>query len=266
MQPLGFIVRELTEGRAKVHVLLSAKDSPHTYTPLPRDIRVSEESRCLFFTDAALDGWASQLPSATRVEVYALTPKELRLSFDDALAAHEDHDHDHSHAGDDPHFWMDPVMVKATLPALVKALADTDPEGEAVYRSNAIAFAQELDALHGELEVVLAPVRGAGVVLMHPSMGYLLHRYGLTVTGVIEPSPGKEPSARDLKNLIDQAQAAHTRVLFTEPQLPRRNAEVLAESLDVPLYELDPNGGIEGRNTYSDLIRYNAKVLAEALS
>ncbi|MBI3735894.1 hypothetical protein HY256_05215, partial [Candidatus Sumerlaeota bacterium] len=42
-------------------------------------------------------------------------------------------------------------------------------------------------------------------------------------------------------------------------------AEALAEAAGAKIAELDPNGGMEGRRAYSDLILYNANSLAEAL-
>jgi len=53
--------------------------------------------------------------------------------------------------------------------------------------------------------------------------------------------------------------------VLTEPQLARRPAEVVAEAAGVRCYEMDPLGGVPGRETYSELLRYNARVLVEAL-
>lgn len=50
-----------------------------------------------------------------------------------------------------------------------------------------------------------------------------------------------------------------------EVQLSRRPAEVLAAEANVALYELDPKGGVAGRDTYEQLLLFNAAVLAEAL-
>ena len=42
-------------------------------------------------------------------------------------------------------------------------------------------------------------------------------------------------------------------------------AEVVAEAAGLPLFELDPNGGTQGRMTYSELVLFNARTLAGAL-
>ena len=92
-----------------------------------------------------------------------------------------------------------------------------------------------------------------------------MHRYGLAVAGMVEPFPGKEPTPKFLEALIETAKQQHVRAVFTEPQLPRRPAEVVANACGLPLFELDPNGGADGRRTYRALIEYNASMLKQAL-
>jgi ABC-type Zn uptake system ZnuABC Zn-binding protein ZnuA len=64
---------------------------------------------------------------------------------------------------------------------------------------------------------------------------------------------------------LEAIRAAGVRVIFTETQLQRRPAEVVAAEAGVALAELDPLGGFPGRDTYQDLLRFDAAVLADAL-
>jgi ABC-type Zn uptake system ZnuABC Zn-binding protein ZnuA len=93
----------------------------------------------------------------------------------------------------------------------------------------------------------------------------LLKRYGLEYAGVIEPYPGKEPMPRHIEKLVRRLQQARAKAVFSEPQLPERPAQVLAETAGVKLRVLDVTGGLPGRMTYAELILYNARVLREAL-
>lgn len=163
----------------------------------------------------------------------------------------------------DPHFWMDPLAVKAVLPGLAEALSELDPGGREVYQRNATRFAVELDDLDRRLADILSPTRGAAVVLHHPSVRYLLNRYGFRLLGVIEESPGKEPSPRAIQDLVSEMKAAGVKAVFNEPQLASRPVEVIAEAAGVSVRMLDPLGGEPGRETYSDLLLFNAKALEE---
>lgn len=157
------------------------------------------------------------------------------------------------------------MVVAALLPKLLEQLSSLDPEGAAQYAKNTDAFAAELAALDAELKQVLAPLEGKPVVLFHLSMQYFLHRYGLGLAGVVEPSPGKEATPRFLESVIETVRRTGAKAVFTEPQLPRRPAEAVAQSAGVALAELDPYGGLPGRETYAALLRYNAQALRSAL-
>jgi ABC-type Zn uptake system ZnuABC Zn-binding protein ZnuA len=249
--PLGAILREVVGDRATVTVLLPPGASPHTFEASPYDADAAERANALFSVYPTLDGRVSHLSSARQIRFFDLVGEEFRKFSDEG--------------GFDPHFWTDPRAVKSILPSLVKDLTELDPAGAATYEAGAKRFSAELDALDAELTATLAPVKGQAAVLFHRSMAYMLSRYGLRVAAVVEPSPGKEPTARDLENVIDRARSQKARAVFTEPQLPRRPAEVLAESTGLRLGELDAEGGGAGRDSYADLMRYNAKELARCL-
>ncbi len=262
--PLAAVLREIGGARVEVVTLVPPGASPHTYEPRPSDVAATERATALFFVARTLDGWAARLPARERIEVLALVPASERLPN---LEPHGHHGPDAAgaHVADDPHFWTDPLLLRATVPGLVAALSRIDPAGAEAYRRGGAAFEQRLDALHAETARRLAPFRGRGVVLLHASFQYLLRRHGLVLAAVVEPSPGKEPTPRELQRIVREMRAKDVRAVFGEPQLPRRPVQVLAEAAGVRASELDPMGGVDGRRTYAELIDYNVRALVEAL-
>lgn len=256
IHPIAAILSEITGDRAEVVTLLPRGGSPHTYAPRPSDVAEVAAARALFYVSHECDGWATRLPARAAVSFLDMVPESHRLTFSDTPNAD---------SPPDPHFWLDPECVRMTLPALVEVLSEVDREGHAVYSMNAERFGVRLAALDKELRALLKPVAGKPVFLFHPSFRYLLKRYGLVLAGVVEPAPGKEPTPKSLEKLARAIRDAPSRVLFTEPQLPRRPVEVLAEAAGARIHELDPLGGGPGRRTYEELVRFNASVLREAL-
>jgi zinc transport system substrate-binding protein len=270
IQPLAAILTEMTRGRGEVMRLLSPGSSPHTFDPRPSDAVMMERAKALFYAGPGLDKeWIDRMPATLKIEMLKLVPAEY-------LQPMNAHDHGHGHGQEanrhrhgeekfDPHFWTDPLTVKAMLPALREELSRLDPEGQPVYQRNEARFAAELVELHHRTAAILEPVKGRAVLLFHPSFQYLLNRYGLEMAGTIEPFPGREPSPKALHELIKKVKRLGIGAVFTEPQLSRRPAQVIAEAAGLELYELDPIGGGEGRATYEELILYNAHTLATAL-
>lgn len=253
--PLSMVLHELVKGRAEVTTLLPQGASPHTFEPTPALVASAQRCKALFWVGPGLDGWASKLECPNKIETLAL------VSQDRKLANPETDDK----APDDPHFWLDPVVVKSLVPELLKKLNEIDPGGKSVYEANASVLVAKLDRLDSVVASLLRKAKGRSLVLIHPSMQYLAARYGLKIAAVVEPSPGKEPTIAYLSRIISQAKASGAKTVFTEPQLPQKEADQVAQSAGLQIGVLDPIGGVEGRETYENLILYNAKELMSKL-
>ena len=167
--------------------------------------------------------------------------------------------------GLDPHFFLDPERMARGAVFVAEALAARDPAAEGGYRARGAQVAAELRALDADLRRRAVRFRKRAIVTFHGSFFYFAERYGLTVVAVVEPLPGREPSPRDLAEVLRAARESRAAALFSEPQLDPRPARVIAAESGLPLFELDPIGGGSGAETYEALMRKNAAVLEEAL-
>ena len=102
-------------------------------------------------------------------------------------------------------------------------------------------------------------------MLSHPFFVYFLQRFDFKVAGIIEPIPGKEPTAKDVKKLIDIASQNNVAAIFINSQLSERPAQIISESTGIKIYSLDPIGGPIGRYTYDELLFYNMEIILGAL-
>jgi len=78
--------------------------------------------------------------------------------------------------------------------------------------------------------------------------------------------PGREPSPRELKALVTEGRQGGLGRLFTEPQFPPAAARVVANEAGLDLTLVDPIGGVPGRATYPELMRFNADAFVRGLS
>ena len=266
IHPLAAILREITIDRAEVGCLLTPGGSPHTFEPTPSDLKAIGEAQAFFYVGPGLDQeWVRKLPVQNKVAMLYLVPENDRLPI---TTAHEHHHEEGEHPGEgitDPHFWTDPLTVKAMIPQLVEELGRIDQEGKAIYAANGEILKQHLDKLDKELGNILKPLAGEPLLLFHPSFNYLFHRYGLHSAGVVVEAPGREPSPKFLFKLVKRIKKEKIKALFTEPQLAKQPAQVIAEAADITVYEIDPIGGVPGRESYFDLLLYNGVALTKAL-
>lgn len=262
--PLKFILFELTHNVADVSALVPPGASPHTFAPNPSDIKKAQNSKALFYVSEELDGWAAKIEAQNVIRLMDYLPSEFKMNFSEP---HRHGNESHEAGSDiiDPHFWTDPLAVKAIVMKLAEILIKLDKVNEKSYRDNSRVFITRLELLDLQIQARTVQIRGKSIFLFHPSFRYFIKRYGLNYGGSIEIDPGVEPSARHTSDLLKKIKQSGAKAIFTEPQLNSGPAKVIAESLGIKLAQLDPNGGVEGRNNYFDLLYYNMNVLINSL-
>ncbi|MCX7626265.1 MAG: metal ABC transporter substrate-binding protein, partial [Candidatus Sumerlaeaceae bacterium] len=195
-------------------------------------------------------------------------PKELRLvekSAGKSPAGRDQlHEHGHDHSATDPHFWLDPLLADLAAKEIKAALVSVAPERSALWHEGAMRYSRELTGLHQEIREQLEACRGSKLITFHHSFGYFARRYELEVAGVIEMYPGKQPSEREIKALVQEIRALNMKTIFAEPQMDARLAHIIAQEVGGRVALLDPEGTSE-RQSYVELMRYNAKQVKKAL-
>ena len=95
----------------------------------------------------------------------------------------EDEHEGHGHGIHDPHFWFDPLRVKLAVNDIAARLSVIDPDGRAIYSSNASAYNAQLDELHAwtQEQVTAVPEERRFLVTSHDSFGYFANLYDFEV-------------------------------------------------------------------------------------
>ena len=150
----------------------------------------------VFFVDAT-----AQVDPSHLLDVAAAADLTLESTEDghqhasESPAQHAEQDKQHDHAGNDPHFWLDPLRYAAVARAIGLRLAADDPARAAAYSKNTDAFVAKLTALDRDYRTGLKACTHKVIVTSHSAFGYLAQRYGLDQHGIAGLSPEVEPSA-----------------------------------------------------------------------
>jgi zinc transport system substrate-binding protein len=261
IHPFKEILQKVAGDRMEVIQLLPSGASPHTYELRPSEIMKIEQARAVFYGAANLDGWVTKMQQAHLISLVDMIPDSLVLHISTSFHFHSEDDR----SSVDPHFWTDPLVVKAILPAICDTLSVLDPGGKNIYLQNMKAFQIELDKLKQEIALKVQSLKGTSVFLSLPFFQYYLKRFGFKIAGIIEINPGTEPTPRELKFFIDLSQKENVRAVLAQVQLSDRPAKLLAEAAHIVLINLDPLGGFPGRKTYSELLLYDTHLLVKDL-
>ncbi|MGE0395858.1 MAG: metal ABC transporter substrate-binding protein [Kofleriaceae bacterium] len=245
--PIADLAREIAGPAATVITVLPPNASPHAFEPSPNLARELADVRLVLAVGAGLDEWADRLVIGAR-------PRRIALTDGMPLV------------DGDPHVWLDPILVRDRIvPVMTDALVAIAPASAEDIRARAARCQRELTELDAELRATLAPLASRGFIASHAAWGYFATRYQLESIGVIYRTEGREPSPRELAELVVRARQANVRVVFTQPQLGELGVRALADEIGAVIATLDPLGGVPGRDSYYALLRYDAHELARAL-
>ena len=269
--PIYDIARQIAGDEIEVHLLITPGESPHTFNPTPSTKEEIEHSEIIFAIGNELDTFVTDISS--NQEKIIIVDKNLTLiKYEDEHddhdkhgdEKHDDHDH-HAHGEYDPHYWLDPMNAKVMAVTIADALAQLDPANAESYNSRSSAFAAEIDALHTELVELAELAHDKSFITFHDSMAYLVTRYDLSLAGTFEPTGAEEPSPQYLHELSEVVEHDNVLAIFSEPQLSSASLEPFMKDNNLSLATLDPLGGVDGRDSYQALIRYNIETIAETL-
>lgn len=293
IHPYFDLTQRIAGPEATVVRLLPPGASPHGFDPTP-SVVAEIEGADLVVINGGIDEWVLDLVAQGTDAPSVLELLPLYVGLDEIVAAEhaeehadehadehteregaehageeEDHvhedAHEHAHEGVNAHIWLDPVLMEQAVGSIAVRLAELDPDRADTYRQNAAVLVEELRALHGSLQLILAPARGAPFIPFHDAWPYFAARYELDLVMEIEPFPGREPGPRYLAEVVGAIRSSGAPAIFAEAQLGDRPAQVIADEAGVQVRTLDPIGGVAGRMSYEELLRYNAEILAEAL-
>lgn len=265
--PVADLAARVAGDALRVETLLPPRASVHTWEATPGQVRSLARASGFISVGGGLDAWLEALVKGEP----GLRTLRLTEGLDLRATAHaEERGHATGEEGTgDPHVWLDPVRVRDDiLPRVTALLAELAPDRAAEIAVRGAALADSLTALDAEVRRTLEGARQRSFLATHEAWGYFAERYGLRSLGSLYEGPGHEPSARGLAALVDAARGAGLRAVLAEPQMAETAARALAGEVGARVVEVDPLGGpgVPGREGYLDLMRFNARAFAAALS
>jgi len=257
---LADITRNVAGDRQTVVALLPIGSDPHSYQPTPQDVTKISQSKLLIINGADYEHFLEPLlqnAGGTQNVIEAAAGISLRKDAQGEA---------------DPHVWLDPNNVIVYVENIREALTHFDPDGAAVYQSNADAYVAELKSLDSWIteQVNQIPVEKRLLVTNHEAFGYFADRYGFTIAGtVIESfSSDASPSAQQMAALIDQIKSSGAPAIFLDASDNTTLAQQIADETNVRVItDLHLESLTDGApaGAYIDMMKYNVTQIVNAL-
>ena len=265
------VLKDLAEEVGGPHVrvtsLLKGYENEHTYSPKPSDLVAVRKAQVLFEVGLGLEVWVANLvKSAGRSSLTIITTSKGIGLIPDDHEADPNHRDGIDHARGNPHVWMDPENAVTMMRHVTEALSQADPDHAQEFRQNQAAYLRRLDQLRAELTDRLRKLSDRRIVAHHPAWPYFARRFGFEIVATIQAQSASEPSAAQIRQLIETIKRHRVKAVVSEIQLSQRVPELLARETGARVVVLTTlPGGLPRTDTYLDMLRYNVLQLASAL-
>ncbi len=262
---LGDMVKNIGGDRVSVISLVGPNGDVHAYSPTPAAARSISGAALVVVNGLGLEGWMDRLIMASgykgRVAIASTGVKPRKMK-------------DEGGGGRiiiDPHAWQDLDNGLIYVENIKKALIAVDPAGTAEYLFQAAAYAAKLARLNTwvKKEFSEIPDKNRRMITSHDAFGYLGAAYGIEIFSPMGMNTESEPSAGEVKNLIQQIRDNGITAVFveniTDPRLVEQIAREAGVKIGGELYSdalSTPDGPA---STYLDMFRNNVTKIVGAM-
>lgn len=268
---LAAVAREVGGDATEVTALARPGEDAHFVDGKPSFIVTLNKADVLVEGGAALEaGWLPPLLDAARNPRIAVGAPG-RVVASDGLALLDvptrlDRSMGDVHPYGNPHFMLDPENAKQVASTIARALCAVDGARCGSFEAGARRFADTIDSRLAAWQKTLASARGIKVVTYHKDFDYFAERFGLKVTGALEPKPGIPPSPTHIAQLVPKMKAEGVRLILVETYRERETPDFVADKTGARVVPLPVMPGGQEAPDYVSLIDYIVRRIAEAAS
>lgn len=271
-EDLAALAREVGGDKVEVTALAKGYQDPHFVEPKPSFILAVSRADLLIAVGRELEiGWLPTLITSSRnakvqpgANAYldaSLNVKILEIPTGQITRAMGD-----VHPQGNPHYWLDPANGRLIAQAIRDKLSQLSTADAAYFQQRYGDFDKRLAAAEQRWDATMAPYKGTKVVTYHRSWPNFAERFGLNVTGYVEPKPGIPPSPSHTLELIADMKAQGVKLIMVEPYFDKKTPQAIASQVGGTVLDLAPSVGAEKQVTdYIALFDFNINLVSTAL-
>jgi len=268
--PITSIVAQVVGDNADITGIVPEGTNSHTFEPAPSVAELLSEADVVFVNGLSLEEPTMKLArdnmrdGARLVELGSEVLSEEEYLYDFSFPKSE--------GKPNPHLWTDPTYAKRYAQVVRDTLVEADEANAADYEANYAAFAERIDGFDAAIRTAFATMPKAQRKLLtyHDAYAYFAKTYDWQVIGAIQVENFKEPSAREVAQLIEQVRAEGVAAIFgsevfPSPVLEQIGREAGVRYVDVLRDDDLPGAPGEADHSWLGLMKFDFVTMVESL-
>ena len=230
--PYKYFVDQIAKGKVDVNVMVSNGNNPETYEPYAQ--QMMELSKSALYLKVGSIGfeqtWMKKLQdNAPDMKVIdtstGITPAKT------------------PGGNTDPHVWMSCKNARIISSNILKALCELEPKNKAFFEKNYQSLLSIIDKRDSTIKESFKkdPDLVRKFVIYHPILTYFARDYQLEQLAIEEE--GREPSAAQLKSLIERARKEKIKFCLIQAEFANRNTTTFINESHTKPMDINPLQG-----------------------
>ena len=229
ISPYKYFVDQIAKGKVDVNVMVSNGNNPETYEPYAQ--QMMELSKSALYLKVGSIGFEQTWMKKLQDNAPDMKVIDTSVGIKPAKTP----------GGNiDPHVWMSCSNARIIASNILKALCELEPKNKAFFEKNYQSLLSIIDKRDSTIREGIKnhPKMVRKFVIYHPILTYFARDYQLEQLAIEEE--GREPSAAQLKSLIERARKEKIRYCLIQAEFANRNTTTFIKESHTKAMDINP--------------------------
>ena len=232
ISPYKYFVDQIAKGKVNVNVMVSNGNNPETYEPYAQ--QMMELSKSALYLKVGSIGFEQTWMKKLQDNAPDMKVIDTSVGIKPAKTP----------GGNiDPHVWMSCSNARIIASNILKALCELEPKNKAFFEKNYQSLLSIIDKRDSIIKEGFNknPDLVRKCVIYHPILTYFARDYQLEQLAIEEE--GREPSAAQLKSLIERARKEKIKYCLIQAEFANRNTTTFINESHTKPMDINPLQG-----------------------
>ncbi len=232
ISPYKYFVDQIAKGKVDVNVMVSNGNNPETYEPYAQ--QMMELSKSALYLKVGSIGFEQTWMKKLQDNAPDMKVIDTSVGIKPAKTP----------GGNiDPHVWMSCSNARIIASNILKALSELEPKNKAFFEKNYLSLLSIIDKRDSIIKEGFNknPDLVRKFVIYHPILTYFARDYQLEQLAIEEE--GREPSAAQLKSLIERARKEKIKFCLIQAEFANRNTTTFINESHTKPMDINPLQG-----------------------
>ena len=232
ISPYKYFVDQIAKGKVDVNMMVSNGNNPETYEPYAQ--QMMELSKSALYLKVGSIGFEQTWMKKLQDNAPDMKVIDTSVGIKPAKTP----------GGNiDPHVWMSCSNARIIASNILKALCELEPKNKAFFEKNYQSLLSIIDKRDSTIKESFKkdPDLVRKFVIYHPILTYFARDYQLEQLAIEEE--GREPSASQLKSLIERARKEKIKFCLIQAEFANRNTTTFINESHTKPMDINPLQG-----------------------